>query len=93
MSLQVRTNEINFKSYLLIKKLGDGLDAYMKTGETLFNKLLDAYIQMKMNEFEFSLWVLIVEKALADNHSEPMEILIKCSAYFYKKSIRFYIES
>lgn len=62
MSLQVRTNEINFKSYLLIKKLGDGLDAYMKTGETLFNKLLDAYIQMKMNEFEFSLWVLIVEK-------------------------------
>ncbi|OMJ86493.1 hypothetical protein SteCoe_11987 [Stentor coeruleus] len=64
----------------------------MKTGQTLFNKLLDVYIEMKMNEFEFSLWVLIMEKALTDNASEPMEKFIKYSAYaaktFTNKDIR-----
>lgn len=84
MSQQVNSDNIKLKSFLLLKKFSEGLNAYTQTSENMLNKILDVYLNMKMNDFEFTFWVLIIEKAIADNTTQPIEKLIKYCAYAAK---------
>ncbi|OMJ85891.1 hypothetical protein SteCoe_12666 [Stentor coeruleus] len=81
---QLVSSDIKLKSFLLLKKFSESLNTYAQTDENMLKKILDIYLIMKMNDFEFTFWVLILEKFLADNTIQSIQKLIKYCAYAAK---------
>ena len=86
-------NEINIKSYRLIKKICKNITTSLESYQSLLEKLIESYKLLNLNDFEITFWSIILDRALVLQNLYPLNSLVILTAYASKANTNRFLDS
>jgi hypothetical protein len=86
-------SDIKFKSYCMLQRICDTLEASSEEERNYLDLVIETYKLTSLNDFEISFWALILEKSLKSERSQPLPVLLCYTAYAAKAFSNTFIDN